>query len=192
MYAAKANNPATRRARAHRVLPALVAGLALLCPTVASAQTPQPFQATATYTGTLPSAKAGGCPNGAYFCGTATIAGYGPASWNLYLTSNTNVDSPCGSTYTAVTEFTLADAKQSTLVLDESGDLCGLGHDGAAYRGYFAQGSNAFGHPYDVVGTWTVDTADSSGVFTGVGGSGTDTMHVAGAYVAGSYSGTLS
>ncbi|MBO0881273.1 MAG: hypothetical protein J2P17_13170 [Mycobacterium sp.] len=31
-------------------------------------------------------------------------------------------------------------------MLDEAGSLCGLGHDGAAHRGYFAEGSQAFGH----------------------------------------------
>lgn len=156
---------------------------------VASAQT-VPFQASVTYTGTVPAAKAGGCALGAFFCGTANIAGYGPAAWNLTVKTNTNIPSPCGSTYTAVTSFTLVSDPGSTLVLDEVGNLCGLGASGAGYRGYFAEPPNAFGHPYSVVGTWTVDPT-SSGAFSNLGGTGTDTLQVTGAHVAGSYSGTL-
>jgi hypothetical protein len=79
------------------------------------------------------------CADGAYLCGTATIAGYGAATWNLYVTGLTGVVSPRGSTYTATTYFTLASDPDSTLVLDEGGDFCGLGHDGAAYRGYLTR-----------------------------------------------------
>lgn len=166
-------------------LSALFAALSLAFTGTASAQTS--FQASATFTGTLP---AGPCSNGAYLCGTANIAGYGAATWNLYVTSFTSVFSPCGSTYTATTDFTLASDPGSTLVLDEGGSLCGLGHDGAAYRGYFNEGSKAFGHPFDIVGSWAVDPA-STGQFLGLAGSGTDLVHIAGAHAAGSYSGTL-
>jgi hypothetical protein len=112
------------------------------------------------------------------------------ASWNLYVTSTTGVFSPCGSTYTATTDFTLVSDPGSTLVLDEGGSLCGLGHDGAAYRGYFNEGSKAFGHPFDIVSSWAVDPA-STGQFLGLTGSGTNLVLVAGAHAAGTYSGTL-
>jgi hypothetical protein len=75
-------------------------------------------------------------------------------------------------------------------MLDEGGNLCSLGHDGAAYRGYFAEGSMAYGHPFAIVGNWTVDPT-SMGQFFGLAGSGTDFVNVVGARVAGSYSGTL-
>ncbi len=166
-------------------LSALLAALSLAFTGTASAQTS--FQASVTATETLP---AGPCSNGAYACGTANIAGYGAATWNMYVTGNTNVVSPCGSTYTATTYFTLASDSGSTLVLDEGGSLCGLGHDGAAYRGYFNEGSTAYGHPFDIVGNWTVDKA-STGQFHRLSGSGTDVVQVAGAHFAGSYSGTL-
>lgn len=176
--------------RVHRRAPmlalsALLAALSLAFTGTASAQTS--FQASVTWTGTLP---AGPCSNGAYICGTANIAGYGAATWNFYVTSNTNVFSPCGSTYAATTDFTLVSDPGSTLVLDESGSLCGLGHDGAAYRGYFNEGSTAYGHPFDIVGSWAVDRT-STGQFHRLGGSGTDLVHVAGAHAAGTYSGTL-
>ena len=172
------------------VLPALVFAVSLAFTAVASAQTP--FQASVTSTlvrggGTLPS---NACSNGAYSCGTANIAGYGAASWNLFVLGNTSVPSPCGSTYTATTYFTLAGDPNSTLVVDEGGSLCGLGHDGAAYRGYFAEGSKAYGHPFAIVGSWTLDPA-STGRFFGLTGSGTDLVNVAGAHAAGSYTGSL-
>lgn len=164
---------------------ALAVALTIAFTGVAFAQAP--FRASVTYTGPKPS---GGCANGAYFCGTANIADYGVASWDLFVLGNTNVQSRCGSTYTAITYFTLASDPASTLVLDEGGDLCGLGHNGAAYRGYFAGGSKDFGHPFAVVGNWTVDPS-STGRFAGLTGSGTDFVRVAGAHSAGSYSGTL-
>jgi hypothetical protein len=175
------------------VLPALVVALSLALTGAASAQT-TPFQASVTFPGTLPSLRAGGCANGAFFCGTANVAGYGAASWNFGNVTNPTIsDTPCGSTYTATTEFTLVSDPGSTLVLDEGGQLCGLGNDGAAYRGYFAQKGNKYawsGFPYAIVGNWTVDPT-STGVFsTLVGESGVDLVHVSGAHIAGSYSGT--
>lgn len=172
-------------ARSALVVATLAAALSLASTEAATAQAS--FQANVTFTGTRP---AGLCANGAYLCGTANIAGHGAASWNMYVTGNTSVPTPCGSSYTAVTDFSLNNDPSSTLVLDEGGSLCGLGHDGAAYRGYFAEGSKAFGHPFAIVGTWTVD-ATSTGQFSGLAGSGTDLVKLAGAHAAGSYSGTL-
>lgn len=167
------------------VVSALIAALWLAMAGTASAQTA--FQATGKSTQQLPQ---GPCTNGAYLCGTANLAGYGSASWNLFPTSVGADYSPCGSTYTATTVFTLSSDPGSTLVLDEIGNLCGLGHDGAAYRAYFVQGPQAFGHPFAFVGNWTVDPA-STGQFAGLTGSGIDRIDVAGAHLGGSYTGTL-
>jgi hypothetical protein len=161
---------------------ALVVALSLAFTGAASAQTP--FQATVSATQTLP---AGPCSNGAFFCGTANLAGYGGASWNFYVTSTTPVPSSCGSSYTATTEFTLAGDPGSTLVLDESGPLCAPGNDGAAF---FKEGAKAYGHPFTIVGSWSVDPT-STGQFAGLSGSGTDLVKTAGAHAAGSYSGAL-
>jgi hypothetical protein len=165
-----------------------VAALSFAFTGAASAQTP--FQASVTFTGTLPFVKAGGCSNGASFCGTANIAGYGAASWNFYMLGFTAVPTPCGSTYQAMTDFTLVSDPSSTLVLDEGGSVCGLGDEGAAFRGILAEPPKAFGHPFAIVGSWTVD-ATSTSQFSGLAGSGTDLVNVAGAHAAGSYSGTL-
>ncbi len=167
------------------LLPALVVALSLTFTGAASAQAP--FQASVSSTATLPG---GFCANGAFYCGTANIAGYGAARWDWYVLGFTGAPGACGSTYQAMTEFTLASDPGSTLVVDEQGNLCGLGDDGAAYRGYFAGGPKDFGRPYAIVGNWTVDPA-STGQFAGLSGSGTDLVNTAGANVAGSYSGTL-
>jgi hypothetical protein len=174
-----------RRSAGLVLLPALVLALSLAFTATAPAQTP--FQAGVTLTNTLPFAKAGGCSNGAYYCGTANIAGYGTASWNFYLTGATISQTSCGSTYQATTDFTLASDPGSTLVLDEAGAACGPGLNA---NGYFKEGSTAYGHPNSIVGSWTVDPA-SSGQFSGLTGSGTDQASFAGAHGGGSYSGTL-
>ena len=165
---------------------ALCVALALAPAAAASAQSP--FQATVSSTQTLPG---GPCSNGAYICGTADLAGYGAATWNMYITNAVAVPTACGSSYTATTRFTLASDPASTLVLDEAGSVCGLGNDGAAYRGYFNEASQAYGHPFAIVGTWAADAA-STGQFFGFAGSGTDLVKIAGAHFGGSYAGTLS
>ena len=145
------------------LLPVLLVALSVAITAPASAQTT--FRADVTSTQTRP---AGPCTNGAYICGT-NLAGYGAATWNVYITGYAPEYSACDSSYTATTYLTLVSNPASTLVLDEAGALCGLGQDGAAYRAYFVQGSQAFGHPFAIVGTWTVDAA-STGQFAGLGG----------------------
>jgi hypothetical protein len=167
------------------LLPALVVGLSLAITAPASAQTS--LRAGVSSTQTLPE---GLCANGAYICGTANLAGYGAASWDMFVTGFGPDYSACGSTYSATIQLTLSSDPASTLVLDEAGNICGLGHDGAAYRGYFAEGSKAFGHPFTFVGSWTVDAA-STGQFAGRTGSGTDLVDLAGAHAGGSYTGTF-
>jgi hypothetical protein len=169
------------------VISASALGVALTLALTGAASAQTPFQATVSSTQTLP---AGPCSNGAYICGTADLAGYGAASWNMYVTNAIAVPTACGSSYTATTQFTLASDPSSTLVLDEAGSLCGLGHDGAAYRGYFNEPSQAYGHPFAIVGSWSVDAA-STGRFFGLAGSGTDLVKIAGAQFAGSYPGTI-
>jgi hypothetical protein len=163
-------------------LSAVLAALSLAFTGTASAQTA--FQASIKGTNTLPS---GGCSSGAFYCGTANIAGYGTASWDWHITSITIVQTSCGTIYTATVDFRLS-SDGSTLVLNESGNACVPGNAGA---GFFAEGAKAYGHPNYPNGTWTVDTADSTGQFAGLSGSGTDALHGAGAHVDGSYSGTL-
>jgi hypothetical protein len=160
---------------------ALVAALGLAVADAASAQTA--FQAAVKGTGS----PVAGCPNGAAACGTADMAGYGTGSWSLTLTGINFVPSSCASTYTAITVFTL-DTDGSALVLNESGYGCGPGKNA---NGFFKEGPNAHGGPNILYGTWTVDTADSTGQFAGLSGSGTDNLQSAGGHHFGSYTGTL-
>ena len=98
------------------------------------------------------------------------------------------VQTSCGSTYTDATiYFTLDSDPGSTLVLDDSGNFCFPGNDGA---GFFKEGPKAYGHPFTLVGSWTVDPS-STGQFAGLAGSGTSLQEAAGAHWAGSYTGTL-
>ena len=127
------------------LVPALVVAVSLGFTGAASAQTA--FQADVTGTVTLPT----GCATGAFFCGTADIAGYGAASWNFFVTNVTLSQTSCGTTYTATTDFTLA-SDGSTLVVNERGYVCLPGNDGA---GWFAEGPHAYGHPNYPQGTWT-------------------------------------
>jgi hypothetical protein len=161
---------------------ALVAALSLAFTGAVSAQTP--FQATVSATVPLPAP----CANGAFACGSADLAGYGAASWSIFFTDFTVVQTSCGSSYTdAMIDFTLASDPDSTLVLDESGSFCFPGLDG---RSFFKEGPNSYGHPITLVGSWTVDPT-STGQFVGLTGSGTDLNTAAGAHWAASYSGTL-
>lgn len=74
-----------------------------------------------------------------------------------------------------------------TLGLTESGYVWAPGKDAASF---FKSGPNSVGHPVYIHGTWTVDSADSTGQFAGLGGSGADTLHAARGHVSGSYSGS--
>ena len=159
---------------------ALALALSLAFAGAASAQTA--FQANVAGTGTPR-----GCSNGATLCGTANIAGHSTANWNWFVTGVTPVQTSCGTTYTATVDFTLA-SDGSTLALNEGGYICAPGKDAI---GFFAEGPMALGHPNYPHGTWTVDTADSTGQFAGLGGSGTDDLQSAGGQVSGSYIGTL-
>ena len=108
------------------LVPALVVALTLAFTGAASAQTP--FQATVSAPTRLPAP----CSNGAFVCGTANLAGYGAASCSILFNDFTVVQTSCGSTYTDATiYFTLDSDPGSTLVLNDSGNFCFPGNDGA-------------------------------------------------------------
>jgi hypothetical protein len=152
--------------------------IALTLAFAAAASAQSGFQASVTAKDPAPKP----CPNGEFLCGTADIDNYGAAAWTFTLTSLT-VEGTC-DTYSATVTFELAD--DSMLVLNENGIACGPGKSNLSNAS-----SRSFGHPADVSGNWTVQTAD--GRFTGLtgSGSGTDTLHAAGAAAAGTYSGSL-
>jgi hypothetical protein len=123
-----------------------------------------------------------GCPDGAFVCGDATVAGYGAAEYRFFLESLAPGSPSCGN-YTATVTFTLTVG--GTLTLHETGTVCGPG------RSFFpvpAPGGS-YGNPVDGIGSWEVQ--GGSGQFAGATGSGTDTFRSAGASFSASYAGDL-
>jgi hypothetical protein len=116
------------------------------------------------------------------FCGSANIAGYGPATWTLNgaVTSSTT---PCFS-YTGTTTLQLLSG-DGTLVLDETGTACSPGNSASAPR------KDWFGVGFFVNASWRVDPVASTGIFAGVTGGGTDTGHSVGTSTIVTYTGTL-
>jgi hypothetical protein len=121
-----------------------------------------------------------GCQDGAFGCGETTIDGFGSAEYLFFLTGFEPTSSSCGD-YTAIATFTLADG--STLTLDEAGTVCGPGNS------FFSTSGANWGNPIDASGTWVVQ--DGTRQFSGMTGSGTDTIHNAGAHASAIYTGTL-
>ena len=130
------------------------------------------------------------CPDGAFICGTATIAGIGSGEYRFFLTSLNPVPDACvdpsgshtGGAYTATITFSLGDGSQ--LTLSEVGVVCGPGLSLTA-----PGGARSFGNPVDGSGKWEVK--DATGQFAGLTGEGTDDFHSAGAQFRAAYIATL-
>jgi hypothetical protein len=104
------------------------------------------------------------------FCGVGAVAGYGAATITILEETFDEIpDSACFAV-TRVEEIALLNAS-GTLVLDSSGTFCRPGGSGE---------SNAGPSSYGAPGRWdlqfTVDGADSTGVFLGASGAGSETM----------------
>jgi hypothetical protein len=167
------------------LLPALVVVLSLTFAGAASARTVS-FQASVNdiVQKGQPSAP---CPT-IYYCGSANIAGYGPAFWSFDESPNVP-PTPLGSdcfVYTGTSTFTLL-SDSSTLVLNEANFVfCHPGNSGNT-PGFWP---HAYGHPGDGNGNWTVQEA--TGQFSGLtGGAGTDTLRTNGARLEATWSGTV-
>ena len=166
------------------LLPALVVGLSIAFTGAASAQTTVPFLASVSNTNQATPAS---CPT-AYYCGYATIPGYGNAFWSF------NVNDPAGPIplsydcylYVGTSTLTLNSDPGSVLVLDENVTGCQPGNSGNT-PGFWP---HALGHPLYATGTWTVDTKLSSGQFKRWTGSGTDSGRSDGAPLEFAWTGT--
>ena len=180
--------------RPNILLPALVVALSLSFTGAASAQTA--FEASVNgVNGLSPAAKP---PCASTYCGTASIAGYGPATWTANATGTARASGPCPFgppglmsffTYQATTAFelpdVLPDGRHPTLTLSESGLVCAPGNSGSVPPQFVVYGFPEYANN----SSWTVDTA--TGAFSGLtGGAGTDALHAAGARISGTYSGT--
>jgi hypothetical protein len=158
------------------VLLALVVGLSLAFTGAASAQTVVPFQATVDNISTHGGGNSGPtCSTYTwYYCGTATIAGYGPALWWFDSPGpplGTPVSSDC-SRYTGTSTFQLSDGDR--LVLNEYNvELCHPGNSGNTPNFWGnTQGVITQGHPNRGVLTtswWTVCNALTTNSTTGCG-----------------------
>jgi hypothetical protein len=190
------------------LLPALVVGLSLAFTGVAPAQTDVPFQASVNEISTNGNGQPGPpCPN-QYFCGNASIAGYGPAFWSFDESPNfpPKPDGSDCSDYKGTSTFTLVNDPSSILVLNEDFVFCHPGNSGNTPNFW----KNTYGHPGLGDGTWTVchkadpfygcglpdpisgqNIPTSSGVFSGLNASGTDTLRTDGALFEIAWSGTV-
>ena len=126
--------------------------------------------------------KPGGCANDAFVCGSASIAGIGPAVYSYFVTSIDRTPAPC-IYYTALVTFVTDDG--SALTLAESGEVCGPG------KSLFPQPApgGSYGNPAIGTGKWEVLSA--TGQFAGTTGSGTNTFRSAGARLTAVYIGIL-
>jgi hypothetical protein len=108
------------------------------------------------------------------FCGVGYVTGYGEATVTILDETFDEIDgSPC-FVVTRVESIDLRDGNGS-LVLDSSGTFCRPGGSGDSNAG-----PSSYGSPGRFELTYVVDGADSSGVFAGASGTGSEVMKVDG------------
>lgn len=125
------------------------------------------------------------CPPDA-FCGVGTLAGYGAATITILDESFSPLpDSDCFAVTRAEQVDLLSGA--GSLVLDSTGTFCRPGGSGDSNAS-----PSSYGEPGTFTLSYTVAGADSTGIFTGATGSGTETMTVAGGIGVWKLAGSLS
>lgn len=113
------------------------------------------------------------CPPDA-FCGVGSVAGFGAATITILDESFSEIPgSDCLAT-TRTEEIDLTSGAGS-LILVSSGTFCRPGGAGNSHAS-----SSSYGSPGTFTLSYSIDGQDSTGVFAGAGGSGTETMSVAG------------
>lgn len=113
------------------------------------------------------------CPSDA-FCGVGSVAGDGAATITILDESFSEIP---GSDCLAVTRAEEIDLTSGagSLILVSSGTFCRPGGSGNSHAS-----PSSYGAPGRFNLSYTIDSADSTGIFAGVTGSGTETMTVAG------------
>lgn len=153
----------------------------LVIPPLAEAQTTQSFEA---HFKNVQQKKAPPCPGGALdFCGTGTVSGFGPASYELQGTGITPIPNSGCLAVTAVATITLAD-QSGSFTANVTATVCFPGNSHSA-PGYL----KSFGNPFNAEGTFVI--TGGTGVFAGATGSGTATLKGAGAHTALDATGTI-
>jgi hypothetical protein len=153
----------------------------LVVPPVAEAQTAQGFEA---HFKNVQQRKAPPCPGGILdFCGSGTVSGFGPASYELQPSGLTPIpDSNC-ALVTAEATVTVAD-QSGSLTADATATVCFPGNSQGA------PGSlKSFGNPFTATGSFVI--TGGTGVFAGATGGGTATLRGAGAHSSLDLAGTI-
>jgi len=157
----------------------VVALLAL--PPLAEAQTTQSFEA---HFKNVQQRNAPPCPGGILdFCGTGSVSGFGPASYELQPTGLTPIPNSQCQAVTALVTITLADQSGSFTAVDVA-TVCFPGNSQTA-----PGAAKSFGNPFNGTGPFVI--TGGNGVFAGATGSGTATLKGAGAHTALDATGTI-
>jgi hypothetical protein len=189
-----------------KYLAVAVAAAAMIVPATAAAQTAVPFQGSVYVKYQEPTWVAVGwtCPT-VYYCGSANIAGYGPAFWSFDapngpqpLSSTQTVPPPFSPSdcaeYDGTSTITLNDPPQnSTLILGETEIACSPGNSGNTFGfSHLVNGTNFGGHPLYSTGKWQVQKGSGTGQFSKItDGSGTDTLRDDGAILKAAWTGSV-
>lgn len=153
----------------------------LAIPPLAEAQTTQSFEAH--FKNAL-QRKAPPCPGGILdFCGTGSVSGFGPASYELRPSGLTPIPNSNCALVTAEVTVTLAD-QSGSFTADATATVCFPGNSQNAHR---SEGS--FGNPFTATASFVI--TGGTGVFAGATGGGTATLKGAGAHSALDFAGTV-
>ena len=163
-----------------RLIPALAA-LAVFAAAVPAAAQAEELSGTLAFQA-KGQKQAAPCANGFQLCGPVSVSPVGTADFGWTPVGLTGEDGNClFADEIAVFAFSPDDV----LVLDISAHPCFPGGSSTA------PGSlKSFGNPVNDTGTWTVSD-ESTGIFAGATGSGTDTLHWAGAKAFFTFTGTV-
>lgn len=153
----------------------------LAIPPLAEAQTTQSFEA---HFKNVQQRNAPPCPGGILdFCGTGSVSGFGPASYELQPTGITPIPNSNCELVTAEATVTLAD-QSGSLTANATATVCFPGNSQGA------PGSlTSFGNPFTATGSFLI--TGGTGVFAGATGGGTATLRGAGAHSALDLAGTI-
>jgi hypothetical protein len=108
------------------------------------------------------------------FCGVGSLAGFGPATVTILDESFEEIEGTSCYAVERVEQIDLLDGSGS-LVIESSGTFCRPGGSGGSHAGPVSYGS-----PGRFEFVFTVNGSESTGIFAGATGGGTETMSVAG------------
>jgi hypothetical protein len=153
----------------------------LAIPPLAGAQTTQGFEA---HFKNAQQRNAPPCPGGILdFCGTGSVSGFGPASYELQPSGLTPIPNSNCESVTAEVTITLAD-QSGSFTADATATVCFPGNSQNDSRS-----EKSFGNPFTATASFVI--TGGTGVFAGATGGGTATLKGAGAHSALDITGTI-